>query len=80
MSKKGRKKPKTSTSQTKRTKGKKELKVNQEINLSDSDNTDEDWREFLRTYKPCEFQSDASSPDEDDGTVMVEPKRRVLKP
>ncbi|MCI94239.1 hypothetical protein A2U01_0115537, partial [Trifolium medium] len=24
--------------------------------------------------------SDASSPDEDDGTVTVEPKRRVIKP
>ncbi|MCI85987.1 hypothetical protein A2U01_0107266, partial [Trifolium medium] len=64
----GRKKSETSTSQTKRPKGKKELKVKQEIILSDSDATDEDWREFLRTYKPRESQSDASSPDEDDGT------------
>ncbi|MCI78582.1 hypothetical protein A2U01_0099852, partial [Trifolium medium] len=69
MSKKGRKKSETSTSQTRRTKGKKELKVNQEIIFSDSDETDEDWREFLKTYKPRESQSDASSPDEDDGTV-----------
>ncbi|MCI76021.1 hypothetical protein A2U01_0097290, partial [Trifolium medium] len=74
MSKKGRKKSETSTSQTRRTMGKKELKVNQEIILSDFDETDEDWREFLRTYKPREFQSDASSPDEDDGTVTVRSK------
>ncbi|MCI58443.1 hypothetical protein A2U01_0079698, partial [Trifolium medium] len=51
-SKKGRKKSETSISQTRRTKGKKELKVNQEIVFSDSDGTDEDWREFLRTHKP----------------------------
>ncbi|MCI46756.1 hypothetical protein A2U01_0067997, partial [Trifolium medium] len=51
-SKKGRKKSETSTSQPRLTKGKKELKVNQEIILSDSDGTDEDWREFLRTHKP----------------------------
>ncbi|MCI66326.1 hypothetical protein A2U01_0087584, partial [Trifolium medium] len=41
---------------------------------------DEDWREFLRTYKPHESYSDASSPDEDEGTVTVESKGRVLKP
>ncbi|MCI93519.1 hypothetical protein A2U01_0114817, partial [Trifolium medium] len=35
----GRKKSKTSTSHIKHTKGKKELKVNQEIILSDSDGT-----------------------------------------
>ncbi|MCI73739.1 hypothetical protein A2U01_0095003, partial [Trifolium medium] len=51
-SKKGRKKSETSTSQTKRPQGKKELEVKQEVILSDSDETDEDWREFLRTYKP----------------------------
>ncbi|MCI50154.1 hypothetical protein A2U01_0071398, partial [Trifolium medium] len=70
----------TSTSQTRRTKGKKELKVNQETTLSDSNGTDEDWREFLRTYKPRESQSNASSPDEDDGMVTVRSKGRVLKP
>ncbi|MCI64834.1 hypothetical protein A2U01_0086092, partial [Trifolium medium] len=53
---------------------------NQEVIFSDSDGTDEDWREFLRNHKPHESHSDASSPDEDDGTVTVEPKRRVLKP
>ncbi|MCI42286.1 hypothetical protein A2U01_0063523, partial [Trifolium medium] len=42
--------------------------------LSDSDGTDEDWREFLKTHKPHESHSDASSPDEDDGAVTVEPK------
>ncbi|MCI88277.1 hypothetical protein A2U01_0109563, partial [Trifolium medium] len=52
MSKKGKKKPETSISQTKRPRGKKELEVKQEIILSDFDETDEDWREFLRTYKP----------------------------
>ncbi|MCI48990.1 hypothetical protein A2U01_0070233, partial [Trifolium medium] len=45
-----------------------------------SDETDEDWREFRRTYKPHESQSDASSPDEYDGTVTVGSKGRVLKP
>ncbi|MCI52759.1 hypothetical protein A2U01_0074005, partial [Trifolium medium] len=80
MSKKGKKKPETSISQTKHPKGKKELKVKQEIFLSDSDETDEDWREFLRIYKPHESRSDASSPDEDDGTVTVRSKGRVLKP
>ncbi|MCI65571.1 hypothetical protein A2U01_0086829, partial [Trifolium medium] len=54
MSKKGRMESETSTSQTRCTMGKKELKVNQEIILSDSDRTDEDWREFLRTHKPHE--------------------------
>ncbi|MCI88307.1 hypothetical protein A2U01_0109593, partial [Trifolium medium] len=48
--------------------------------LSDSDGTDEDWREFLRTYKPRESHSDASSPDEDYGTVMVRSNGRVFKP
>ncbi|MCI92292.1 hypothetical protein A2U01_0113588, partial [Trifolium medium] len=37
---KGRKKSKTSTSHIRRTEGKKELKVNQEIILPDSDGTD----------------------------------------
>ncbi|MCI58311.1 hypothetical protein A2U01_0079565, partial [Trifolium medium] len=64
----------------KRPKGKKELEVTQEVIISDSDGTDEDWREFLRTYKPHEFHSNASSSDGDDGTVTVESKRRVLKP
>ncbi|MCI85520.1 hypothetical protein A2U01_0106799, partial [Trifolium medium] len=32
------------------------------------------------TYKPYESCSDASSPDEDDGTVTMESKGRVLKP
>ncbi|MCI85064.1 hypothetical protein A2U01_0106343, partial [Trifolium medium] len=40
MFKKGRKKSEASTSQTKCPKGKKELEVNQEIILSDSDGTD----------------------------------------
>ncbi|MCI31820.1 hypothetical protein A2U01_0053032, partial [Trifolium medium] len=80
MSKKGRKKSEASTSQTNRTEGKKELKVNQDIILSDSNETDEDWREFFKTYKPRESRSDASSPDEDDGTVAVRSKGRVLKP
>ncbi|MCI15999.1 hypothetical protein A2U01_0037139, partial [Trifolium medium] len=69
----------TSTSQTKRSKGKKELETKQEVILSYSDGTDEDWREFLRTYKPHESPSDASSPDEDDGTVTVRSKGRVFK-
>ncbi|MCI57928.1 hypothetical protein A2U01_0079180, partial [Trifolium medium] len=63
-SKKGRKKPETSTPQTRRTKGKKELKVNQEIIPSDSDGTDADWREFLRTHNPHESHPNASSSDE----------------
>ncbi|MCI98269.1 hypothetical protein A2U01_0119572, partial [Trifolium medium] len=42
--------------------------------------TNEDWREFLRTHKPYESHPNASSSDEDDGTVTMEPKRRVLKP
>ncbi|MCI56085.1 hypothetical protein A2U01_0077336, partial [Trifolium medium] len=71
-SKKGRKKSETSTSQTIRTKGKNELKVNQEIILSDSDGTDEDWREFLRTHQPHESRPNASSSDEDDGTITEE--------
>ncbi|MCI23025.1 hypothetical protein A2U01_0044203 [Trifolium medium] len=78
--KKGRKKSETSTSQNKRPKEKKELKVKQKVILSDSDETDEDLREFLRTYKPYESCSDASSPDEDDETVTMESKGRVLKP
>ncbi|MCI60310.1 hypothetical protein A2U01_0081565, partial [Trifolium medium] len=60
--KKGRKKSGTSTSQPKRPKGEKELGTKQEVILSDSDGTDDDWREFLRTYKPHESHSDASSP------------------
>ncbi|MCI48900.1 hypothetical protein A2U01_0070143, partial [Trifolium medium] len=56
-SKKGKKKSETSTSQTKRPKGKKELEVKQEVTFSDSDETDEDWREFLRTHKPHESHS-----------------------
>ncbi|MCI71318.1 hypothetical protein A2U01_0092581, partial [Trifolium medium] len=40
---------------------------------------DEDWREFLRTHKPHESHPNTSSSDEDDGTITVEPKRRVLK-
>ncbi|MCI62948.1 hypothetical protein A2U01_0084205, partial [Trifolium medium] len=52
-------------------KGKKELEMKQEVLLSDSDETNEDWREFLWTYKPHESYSDASSPDEDDGTITV---------
>ncbi|MCI96441.1 hypothetical protein A2U01_0117741, partial [Trifolium medium] len=42
--KKERKKSETSTSQTKRPKGKKKLETKQEVILSDSDGTDEDWR------------------------------------
>ncbi|MCI81699.1 hypothetical protein A2U01_0102973, partial [Trifolium medium] len=45
QSKKGRKKSETSSSQTKRPKGEKELEVTQETIFSDSDGTDEDWRE-----------------------------------
>ncbi|MCH90188.1 hypothetical protein A2U01_0011099 [Trifolium medium] len=76
--KKGRKKSETSASQANRPKGKKELEVKQEVLLSDSDGTDDDWREFLRTYKPHESHSNASSSDGDDGTATVESKRRVL--
>ncbi|MCI70424.1 hypothetical protein A2U01_0091687, partial [Trifolium medium] len=64
----------------KRPKGKKELEMTQEVILSDSEGTNEDWREFLRTHKSHEFHPNASSSDEDDGTIMVEPKRMVLKP
>ncbi|MCI74772.1 hypothetical protein A2U01_0096036 [Trifolium medium] len=56
------------------------MEMTQEVILSDSDGTDEDWREFLRTHKSHESHPNASSSDEDDGTVLVEPKRRVLKP
>ncbi|MCI93591.1 hypothetical protein A2U01_0114889, partial [Trifolium medium] len=52
----------------------------QEVILSDSDGTDDDWREFLKTYKPHESHSYASSPDEDDGTVTVGSRGRVFKP
>ncbi|MCI74327.1 hypothetical protein A2U01_0095591, partial [Trifolium medium] len=76
---KGRKKSKTSTSHIKRTKGNEELKVNQELILSDSDGTDEDWREFLGTLKPHESHPNASSSDEEDGTTAEEPKKRVLQ-
>ncbi|MCI63512.1 hypothetical protein A2U01_0084769, partial [Trifolium medium] len=41
---------------------------------------DDDWREFLRTFKPHESPSYASSPDEDDGTVTVGFRGRVFKP
>ncbi|MCI70681.1 hypothetical protein A2U01_0091944, partial [Trifolium medium] len=75
---KGRKKSKTSTSRIKHAKGKKELKVNQELILSDYDGTDEDWREFLRTLKPHESHRNASSSDEEDGTITEEPQGRVL--
>ncbi|MCI76037.1 hypothetical protein A2U01_0097306, partial [Trifolium medium] len=67
-SEKGKKKSETSSSQARRTKGKKELKVNQEIISSDSDETDDDWREFLMTLKPHESHPNASSSDEEDGT------------
>ncbi|MCI80326.1 hypothetical protein A2U01_0101597, partial [Trifolium medium] len=33
-----------------------------------------------RTHKPHESHPNASSSDEDDGTLTEEPKRRVLKP
>ncbi|MCI77420.1 hypothetical protein A2U01_0098690, partial [Trifolium medium] len=58
----------------------KELETKQEVILSDSDGTDEDLREFLRTYKPHESHFDASSSDEDDGTVTVRSRGRVFKP
>ncbi|MCI75657.1 hypothetical protein A2U01_0096926, partial [Trifolium medium] len=76
----GRKKSEASTSQTKRPKGKKELQVNQEIILSDSDGTDGDWREFLRTHKPHESHPNASFSDEEDGTITEESQRRILQP
>ncbi|MCI62622.1 hypothetical protein A2U01_0083879, partial [Trifolium medium] len=66
--KKGRKKSEASTSQRRRPKGKKELETEQEVIPSDSDGTDDDWREFLKTFKPHESPSYASFPDEDDGT------------
>ncbi|MCI91487.1 hypothetical protein A2U01_0112781, partial [Trifolium medium] len=50
------------------------------IILSDSDGTNEDWREFLRTHKFHESHPNASSSDEDDGMIMVEPKRKVFNP
>ncbi|MCI50126.1 hypothetical protein A2U01_0071370, partial [Trifolium medium] len=79
-SKKGKKESKSSTSQTRRPTGKKELEMTQEVVLSDSDGTDEDWREFLMTHKSHESHPNTSSSDEGDGTIMVEPKMRVLKP
>ncbi|MCI21567.1 hypothetical protein A2U01_0042735, partial [Trifolium medium] len=65
---------------TKRPKVKRELETKQEVILSDFDGTNEDWIEFLRTYKPHESHSDASSPDEDDGTITVRSRGRVFKP
>ncbi|PNX88227.1 hypothetical protein L195_g044329, partial [Trifolium pratense] len=71
-SQRGRKKVEVSTSRFTRSRKSKEVKVVETIILSsdtsESDGTDEDYAEFLKTYNPQESYPRASSSSEEDGS------------
>ncbi|MCH86309.1 hypothetical protein A2U01_0007164, partial [Trifolium medium] len=69
----GKKKMESSSSRSTRSRKSKEVKVEVVVlssDTSESDDIDEDYAEFLKTYAPQESYPYASSTDEEDGTKM----------
>ncbi|MCH92353.1 hypothetical protein A2U01_0013291, partial [Trifolium medium] len=60
-----REKKKSEASSSKQNIEQKKLKIKQEVLISDSDETDSDYAEFLKTYDPSEEYSDSSNDDKE---------------